>query len=384
MDRKGQDLLLGGVFFAALGTLLAATFYLSDVEALFVERPRLEVEFDEVGGLAAGNSVFVRGYRVGEVGGLDYRAESRRVRVSLVLQQPVLLFDGYEIVIEDGSVLGGKQIDIDPGRGELEVPTGSVLEGRYAGGLADAFGGLDGVGINEIIDNVRVFSRNLVNEESTIYRLFAEDGLYRQAQDLVASAQRVLTQVEEGPGAAHAVIYDEVTAANVTEAIEGFRRFGESINDPEAGVIGALASNRDLLDRLNRIVDQVLATADDLQSNEGLIGRLLRDEKLADDLQTAIAEFRELGEKLTDPEAGTAGALIADAEWRARVDGILTDVESLTQSLVNGDGLLGRLINDPAIGEQFDRILNQVSRAIEDAREAAPVATFFSVITGAF
>ena len=137
MDRKGQDLLLGAVFFAALGTLLAATFYVSDVEALFVERPKLRVDFDEVGGLAPGNSVYIKGYRVGEVATLDYRPDARRVRATLLLQRQVTLFEGYSIRIEDGSVLGGKQIDIDPGTGEQRVSSESILEGTYVGGPFD-------------------------------------------------------------------------------------------------------------------------------------------------------------------------------------------------------------------------------------------------------
>lgn len=381
MDRKTQDLVLGGVFFAALATLLAATFYLSDVEALFVERARLEVDFDEVGALSPGNSVFVKGYRVGEVGELDYNIETRRVRVTMVMQQSIPLFEDYVVLIQDGTLLGGKQVDIDPGTSTQQIETDQVLSGTYGGGPFDALAGVDGQGINTIIENLAAWTSN---EESTVYRLFNEDGLYTQVTEIAESAQRILAQVEQGPGTVHDILYDETMAQNLTDTVEGFRDFATSINDPEQGVIGALTNDTSLLDRLNEIVDNINATAADLQKDDGLLGRLLRESALADNVAAAIEEFRKLGENVNDPEAGIVGALVADKEWRRRVDVILTDVEELTQSLANGDGLLGRLINDPAIAEQFDRILNQVSRAIEDAREAAPVSTFFSVITGAF
>ncbi len=50
----------------------------------------------------------------------------------------------------------------------------------------------------------------------------------------------------------------------------------------------------------------------------------------------------------------------------------------------NGDGVLAKLINDKEMGERLDRVFGQVIRAIEDAREAAPVSTFFQVFSGAF
>ncbi len=49
-----------------------------------------------------------------------------------------------------------------------------------------------------------------------------------------------------------------------------------------------------------------------------------------------------------------------------------------------GEGVLGKLIQDKEMGERLDRMLTQVIRAIEDAREAAPVSTFFQVFAGAF
>jgi hypothetical protein len=42
------------------------------------------------------------------------------------------------------------------------------------------------------------------------------------------------------------------------------------------------------------------------------------------------------------------------------------------------------LINDKDMAVRFRRILNQVSRGIEDAREAAPIGNFVQVLLGTF
>ena len=47
-------------------------------------------------------------------------------------------------------------------------------------------------------------------------------------------------------------------------------------------------------------------------------------------------------------------------------------------------GVLGKLISDEQLAAQFDRLIQQVTGAIEDAREAAPVSTFFQVLSSPF
>jgi len=88
--------------------------------------------------------------------------------------------------------------------------------------------------------------------------------------------------------------------------------------------------------------------------------------------------------KADDPAAGALGAILGDLELRANLQEIAANLQSVTQKIDRGKGLLGLLINDEDIGIRFRRILNQVSRALEDAREAAPISNFIQVLLGTF
>ena len=114
------------------------------------------------------------------------------------------------------------------------------------------------------------------------------------------------------------------------------------------------------------------------------MGKLVNDVEMGVNLDKAVVGVRDFFEKATDPEAGLIGAAVADTALRERFVKIVDDLAAITEEARNGNGLLARLINDEEWGEQLDRIFTQVSRAIEDAREAAPVGTFFQVIAGAF
>ena len=69
-----------------------------------------------------------------------------------------------------------------------------------------------------------------------------------------------------------------------------------------------------------------------------------------------------------------------------REDGarILANLGETTDHLNSGRGLLGKLINDEEFAAKFERLVDQFSRAVEDAREAAPVGTFFQVLSAPF
>jgi len=50
----------------------------------------------------------------------------------------------------------------------------------------------------------------------------------------------------------------------------------------------------------------------------------------------------------------------------------------------DGEGTLGRLINDDALYEEIMKALAEVRAMIDDIRETSPVATMTSIFFGAF
>ena len=75
--------------------------------------------------------------------------------------------------------------------------------------------------------------------------------------------------------------------------------------------------------------------------------------------------------------------LFGDLEVHAQLKQISANVASITEKIDTGKGALGILIGDEEMGIRLRRILNQVSRALEDAREAAPISNFVQVFLGA-
>jgi phospholipid/cholesterol/gamma-HCH transport system substrate-binding protein len=148
--------------------------------------------------------------------------------------------------------------------------------------------------------------------------------------------------------------------------------------------LGRLLNDKDMSDQLARLSYNLDAIANRAAEGRGIVGRLVNDEALAQELSSAIGSLASVLRKADDPQAGAVGAALGDQQLRDDLKGVVASFRSVAQKIDDGKGMLGVLINDEDMAIRLRRILTQVSRALEDAREAAPIGNFVQVLFGAF
>lgn len=148
----------------------------------------------------------------------------------------------------------------------------------------------------------------------------------------------------------------------------------------------ALVQLNDLLEENSEDVTAIIAnlrtTTDDLASGRGVIGALLHDEHMRENMESSVLDLSEL---LSDLRAGkgTLGALLTDEETKNRVMAIIedtsnlvVDMSSIARGAANGEGLLGALLNDPVLKDEainlvhnLDITAERLSQVMTDATE---------------
>ena len=388
MDRIRRDTLLGLVFFGTLGFLLWATVNLTDMSLGAV--PPLVVYFPDAGSAEAGTNVMVLGKKVGKVGAIDviYDRTDLPVRMTLLLKEPVPLSEKAVIDVRDAGVLGGKQIYIDPGRG-APMPAGRELRGSSQpgafdriGNIADAKGEL-GENLNAAVVSFREFFDNMNNEESTVGRLVRRRELYDEVLQVGKNLNGILDAITKGEGTIGRLIVDRGMRDDAMRIIANLAAVSDSLRGTD-GTLGLLLNDRGTADNLRSVVADVSGLVADARDGKGALGRLLRDEKLAADLGDSLANLNVLLAKANDPEAGVIGALTSDKETGQNLKMTIANLRDVTDRLTQNEGALGILINDKDLGVRLRRIFTQVSRALEDARESAPIGNFVQVLLGTF
>jgi len=384
-----RQVLLGAFFVIVLLVLGVYTLFFTDV-SLFKDRQMLTVHFESANGLRKGDSVLVAGIRDGRVQTLSYDPAApleRRITVTLALDHEVQLRTGFDIFITDATVLGGKQVYIDPGPADgANVPTTGALAGRVKGGALDGLGRLvdeNSAKLSATLDDLRTIVADAKNGVGTVGKLLRDDGLANELSDGVTAAK--------------------ASFANI-EALTGDIRAGK-------GVLGRLATDEDLANRFTDIatnLEQISVDfkgfTGDVQSGKGVLGRLSKDEQLSQDVADAVASIKSISERIQKSEGslwklleddeianklkefagnldqGTLGKLFTNDELYAKIDKIANDISAATGALANAQGTLGKLVMDQALYDDVQQALNILTRTLEEYREAAPLTTFSSIL----
>ena len=389
MQRLKRDTLLGIVFFAGLALLLWATQELSGLS--LTRKQKVQVRIANAQGLRVGEPVFVLGTQNGKVDSVridgETRDAARRVAIVLEFDQRVPLTDQATIEIVDSSFLGGKKVQVEPGAGKQVEDDHEFAGAAPAGPLAALGEVINAEGnqenLQQILAGVRKFVDNLNDSKGSLARFINEDKLYTDAEAFVASLRRSATELEAKKSLLSRLIYDEQLGDRLDKISADIDKVTTELTGTK-GTLGRLINDEKLGTKLDKIVDDAAKVTTELTGTKSTLGRLINDEALGKRLDTIVAEVEKVAKSLNDKDSGLLGALIHDESILADARKAFDDIAAITDKINSGKGTLGRLISDEDMGRRLDSMVRQITRAIEDAREAAPIGTFFQVFSGAF
>jgi len=390
-----RTVLLGLFFLATLGILGYYTLFLTEFTP-FRDRPELRVYFTETNGLREGDPVLVAGMRWGRVKKMTFdptAPEKKRIVLTASLNEPLALRAGASIEIRDATLLGGKNVWIDPGpAGAPPIPGTEELYGVVSGGLLDRVTGLvedSEAGINRILANIEQVTLDLRDGKGVIGRLIGDQELADQVELAVRTATKALEDAQA------------ITAG----AREGRGTVGKLLSDDSL-----FADLSESARKLSGLLDEATKLATEARAGEGALGRLVSDPALAADIASAAANLNSIAKKIDEGRGlagalvnddgiaqdvrdtiggiargeGTIGALLVRPEVYENVRTITEDISVMMSTVRSGQGSIGRLVMEEEIYLQVKTALQLVSRSLEEYREAAPITTFTSVFFSAF
>ena len=394
--NTSNHFLLGILVVGALAVLGYFTLFLSDF-SLLGEVHHMTVHFPQANGLREGDSVLVAGVRWGKVSTITYDAETseldKRITVLATLDREVTLYGDHAIRIEDATVLGGKNLTIDPGNPETGLVAGDlVLMGTVRGNVMQQ--------LEAFLDT---------NEENLT--------------DTITTLRGLVAGVAAGEGAAGLLFSDEAFAAELDRTVRSAANAAENLDsittqlESGQGTFGRLLMQDDLYtdlksigESLTALLEDANAVIDDARAGKGLVGAVLTDEELSQNIKDGVRDLKDmiartnagensLGHLLTSKQIaldietvttrlakgeGTLGQLFAKDEVYEDVRKITSDLEDIVGYVRDGRGTVGKLIMEEGLYTELLKAVGLLTRSLEEFREAAPITTMTSVIFGAF
>lgn len=382
--------LLGLLFLAAISILGYYTLFRADFNP-FKEQHKLEVYFEDAGGLREGDAILVAGMRWGKVEGLVYDAQEndpeRRIRASLVLSQRVKLYGDHAITIEDASVLGGKFLKIEPGFPNTgDAPEGD-LYGSVPGSALASIGALieENRGtIKSTMDDLSTLMADAKAGKGVLGALFSDEVLRQDLTGAVSSVRSAFENIDTlaetirtGDGTISSLINDDAIYKQFQALGDSLtvlsNDVGDVIKDVKSGkgVVGTLLNDETTAERVRLAIDDISVISSRLRKGEGTVGRLLTDPAIADNIKAITVALTE--------GPGTLHSLIYEGDLYDQASNILANVDTFTAGFSNTESTMYKLFNDDEAIVELMRALRALTGTLEEAREAAPISAFLSL-----
>lgn len=163
--RHQHEIRVGLLVISALLAGYLALAWLTRSAPFASENQLVVIRFDNVNGLLPGDVVVWRGVQVGKV--TQIVPQSDAVRVTVALSQSVDLREDASANLQVKELMGGKQIDLNPGQGAQPLAAGREVPGRTSMDFSTSFSTFsDMAGLVNPDDLVRM--RQMAD---TLYRL---------------------------------------------------------------------------------------------------------------------------------------------------------------------------------------------------------------------
>ncbi|HOO76441.1 MAG TPA: MlaD family protein [bacterium] len=149
---------------------------------------------------------------------------------------------------------------------------------------------------------------------------------------------------------------------------------------PSQGLSDALASLGEAGDKVDEILVSVRSVAEKIDQGQGTVGKLINEDDVYQDAKATIAELRAIVEENRRKIAD----LLADLKESApRLKQTLANVEEITAKINQGEGTIGKLINEPDMYDEAQTTLVSVRDATTKLSNFMAKAEMLKVYLGA-
>lgn len=324
-----SELKIGIVSVIALVLAAVMIFLLSGEGGFFWQRYSIKTVFSNIAGLKAGAPVRVAGVEVGAVTATQFIGEQVEVVMEISRDHQMRITTASRATLGSVSLLGEAAVDITASSAGTPIPEwGYVPSGPMAPTIAEV-GAEAMAGIEEttkLLQDIRA-------GRGTVGRLFTDDAVFNDLDQLLRTADRVANQISGGKGTV-----------------------GRLLNDPK------------LHDEIVAAVADLGAITGRIRRGEGSLGRLLNDDAFAASLTRTTDNLGGVAERLNRGE-GTAGKLLTETQLYDRLNSMANRFDTLTANLNAGEGTAGQLLRDKQLYENMNQTIGEMRSLIADIRK---------------
>src|SRR6478672_7640992 len=210
-----SELKIGIVAVVAIGLAIMLIVAVGGQGGFSWQRYKLNTKFSNVQGLKSGAIVRVAGVEVGKVTDIDFVGAEVQVVVEVNEEQKSRITDQSRASIGSLSLLGEPTIEISPASSGTPLKDGDFIQSeRSAGQLTDV-----AENATRTLEQTTELIKEIRAGKGTVGKLFTDDQVYREMNQLVASAAAVTNALNQGKGTLGMLVRDPALYKQANEAL---------------------------------------------------------------------------------------------------------------------------------------------------------------------
>lgn len=332
--RVGITVVVAVIVFAVL------IFFMSGEIGVFASKITLLAYFDNTEGLKVGAPVALQGVTIGNVKdvrvvpGRQFDPVQITMRVNTKYQ--FYLRKDTTATIETAGVLGEAFIDLDSKKAKgPTVKDGDVLVSANAPGLQDVVRASQGTlsNLDVLVRRLDRIVQQIETGPGTLHDIISDPTLINRANNILAQIQTLVNDVNGGKGTIGELLKDDTMARKINVALDKINSMIDDINAGK-GNAGLFLKDRALYDNANQIVAKGNKLLDDINNGNGLLHKLAKDEVFAKKLDDTIDKLSQIAAKLNDTsKPGSLGLLIQNPSVYNNTDQLLIETRNLMKAI---------------------------------------------------
>ncbi len=288
--------------------------------------------FDSAGGLELKAPVRMAGVEIGKVENIELIGEE--AKVTLRINEGIKLKKGVEAVVRSTGLLGEKYVEILPATADKSNPGNTTY----------------------------------LKEKDTI----GQRGKTTDIDQLLSQ----LTGVAEDIKAVTASLRE---ALGTTEGKESIKEIVANLRDSTKNMSKILKDNQETLSKAIRNFEELSTSlksvASRLDKGEGTIGKLLKEDKTINELNSALESVKNIAKKIEQGE-GTLGKMLTEDETINRLNSALEGIDSIAKKIEKGEGTIGKLMTEDSTVNNLNSALAGLSNYVNRLEKLKTIFNF--------
>jgi phospholipid/cholesterol/gamma-HCH transport system substrate-binding protein len=280
----------------------------------------------------------------------------------------------YVIFAKQATFIGGMYVSIDPADARVEPWARKIQEGPNALNFARLeIASLEKVGdwFKESGDKIRTAIDRINKGEGTLGMLIKNPILHNKAEEVLDKIKQAADRfAPEETSTVTKLMKDEGKLFDKLEkAIDNISQAAERMKPSETSSVAKIMNDEaKLYDDVAKVAEDAAAISLKIRSGDGLIGRVIYNEELANDVSRLARNARELAEKI-NKGGGVAGKLVNDEDMANDLKQGIKEMKEMAESIKNtfkrierGEGTIGRLVTDDTLIKKAESTVDSLEQ----------------------